>query len=328
MPSAAADSEMLEQRPHCDLGLSGEDRRRNGVGGEAEGGGVGVSGEGCYRHSGVWDLSSINTAIPPTIAHNICSVPVPIHRGYSDSRIWSASSNGQFSCRRAYIALNNQLEEAPSLEEHPIWIWKLGCHLRLKFFLWLIYHKSLTTNALRFDRHFAPNDLCPRCSTNREDLFHIFYNCPKAKMIWDVVISPSDSLALSLIDSSHWIERNLKQNFHNLLLPECPWPFIFLSTIWHIWKARNKKVFEDLEVDSEIVVNLVTNRGADAHPLAKILEDVRLLMRKPWNVTFRHIRRTANAVADSLAKLGHLSEIGTKIVWDEAPPGVWDTLEE
>lgn len=87
-----------------------------------------------------------------------------------------------------------------------------------------------------------------------EDENNIFKNCFKARQIWNKI----DQKNLNTSSTLHfnvWIDYNLKSkstyNQSNLGLS-----IVFVSTIWNIWKARNKLQFEnEVQFPGQIAIN-------------------------------------------------------------------------
>ncbi|KAF7830103.1 reverse transcriptase [Senna tora] len=109
-----------------------------------------------------------------------------------------------------------------------------------------------------------------------------------------------------LIDSSC---NRLEQN-------ECRW--LLLAEYWCNWKlgrlikigmehARSCNVQNMiLEADSLVVINMIKNGVEKDHPLFLIIADIReLAVKADWNITFSHILREGNRVANVLANIAH-----------------------
>jgi hypothetical protein len=72
-------------------------------------------------------------------------IPFSLNPQAEDKVVWAFSSNGTFSFKDAYI-LAKGLDPLISLTDLDCsLIWKSCTSLRIKFFLWLCFHKSLPT---------------------------------------------------------------------------------------------------------------------------------------------------------------------------------------
>ncbi|GKU91977.1 hypothetical protein SLEP1_g5773 [Rubroshorea leprosula] len=132
---------------------------------------------------------------------------------------------------------------------NDIWV---GCTERVKLFVWLLWRGKILTNSVRFERHMAPTPVCPRCEQSPETPLHLLRDCFYSRLVWQSAsLLPIDFFSLNF-DS--WLKRNAitprqKTNSPNL------WPFVFLATIWHLWKSRNKLVFEGQRIPPHLVAN-------------------------------------------------------------------------
>ncbi|KAK4480848.1 hypothetical protein RD792_011700, partial [Penstemon davidsonii] len=82
------------------------------------------------------------------------------------------------------------------------------------------------------------------------------------------------------------------------------------------WERRLPCII--LELDSEVVVKLIRHADTSQHPLGAVIEDCRRLLGMPWESKIVHTKRSGNACADALAKLGH--SIGREgHSWDSPP---------
>lgn len=73
-----------------------------------------------------------------------------------------------------------------------------------------------------------------------------------------------------------------------------------------------------VEMDSEVIVNLLQERSKEQDALATLLIDCRSLLQYFDNVSVIHVYREENKAADLLAEMGHQAEHGTTIL--QEPP--------
>ena len=84
---------------------------------------------------------------------------------------------------------------------------------------------------------------CVRCGANEESINHVFFECPPAIHVWALSNIPSNpaifptSSLFTNIDHLFW-RVFLKMEDHQ-----------FAWILWYIWKARNNKVFSNLDMD-------------------------------------------------------------------------------
>ncbi|XP_056695682.1 uncharacterized protein [Spinacia oleracea] len=83
--------------------------------------------------------------------------------------------------------------------------------------------------------------ICVRCYTSENHL-HLFRDCWESSIIWNYIFERTKVatvINLHLFFNASWrdwITYNLNQNR--------AWKVMFITSIWHVWIARNKTVFE------------------------------------------------------------------------------------
>ena len=140
-----------------------------------------------------------------------------------------------FTMRGAYAALNEHLSD-PSLAL----TWDSRVPKRVMIFGWLLVLDRLNTRQNLRKKHVLSYDTCPRCNSSVEYWEHLFFTCPAARRIWRRTgIRPRFSPVTEIFTTS----------LPNALPPSIR-PFVILLILWKIWDARNKKVFQDVEIDA------------------------------------------------------------------------------
>ena len=131
----------------------------------------------------------------------------------------------------------------PDIKELKVYSWKVQCPLNLRDFLWQILAGcvSVTTNLRKSG--LICDTCCAKCGVVEETINHMFFLCHPARQIWALSQIPTVPEDFPF-DS---IYANLDHLFWTI-------PFEFDSSsnpwiIWYIWKARNEKVFENLDKD-------------------------------------------------------------------------------
>jgi hypothetical protein len=62
-------------------------------------------------------------------------------------------------------------------------LWKSRIPLKIKIWLWLIWHNAIATKDNLIKRNWAGNLLCQFC-TEHETISHLFFGCLAAKFVW------------------------------------------------------------------------------------------------------------------------------------------------
>jgi len=119
-------------------------------------------------------------------------------------------------------------------------LWKTKLPLKIKIFLWMLYHDRVLTGDQLKIRKGKGSERCKYCG-KLETRNHIFFNCNIAQMIWVWV-------RVSL----RWFERPISiQNFEDIMginfgaVRDSSVFFILASVTWSLWKTRNNWVFNN-----------------------------------------------------------------------------------
>lgn len=133
--------------------------------------------------------------------------------------------------------------------------WYIKAPLKIRVFLWLFLKNKILTKDNLYKRGWRKGDkICQFCC-REESIQHLFFECPLAKLIWNVVIC-----ALNLKPFSNktqllgpWL-FGFDKNTKNLMMVG------ITAVIWAIWKTRNRACFDYvLPKDPTEVIFLVCN---------------------------------------------------------------------
>lgn len=90
------------------------------------------------------------------------------------------------------------------------------------------------------------------------------------------------------------------------------------------WHRRYRKV--ELFTDSLVALGLITKPHSSFHHYAAVVNGIKSLLQRNWDVTCHHLLREGNAAADHMAKMG-AGSTGPMVFFDEQPPGLTVVLE-
>ncbi|KAL7265055.1 hypothetical protein ACSBR1_002914 [Camellia fascicularis] len=188
---------------------------------------------------GGWDIFKLNSKLPREAIDLALKVHLPRFVTYPDTPHWHGSGSGDFSTASAYEMV--AIHEAENC--NWLWLWKLKLPQKIKGFVWLVLHGKLLSNSLRIKKGLTDIAECSRCGCQWKDIDHIFGDCPKAVIIWSSMgclewLSKDRHIPLTT-----WLESNLKNKPSSILDPT-----LFAVILWQIWKDRNKKVFDNVEL--------------------------------------------------------------------------------
>lgn len=136
-------------------------------------------------------------------------------------------------------------------------IWNKLVPLKVSSFSWRMMQDRIhmLINLLKrqtFNPHFSKE--CHLCSVSNEDFDRLFFNCGKAKVVWNKahrwfgINSMTEGVRLV-----HYVNHNnlADQNRRDV------WSLIWHCSVWHIWSSRNSKLFKGVNFDEhEIVVKI------------------------------------------------------------------------
>jgi hypothetical protein len=98
-----------------------------------------------------------------------------------DNFVWKLTTSGLFTVKSMYADLMNG---------HTVflrkYIWKLKVPLKVKIFMWFLYHKVILTKDNLAKRNWNGCKKCAFCDSE-ESINHLFFHCPFAKLIWRTI---------------------------------------------------------------------------------------------------------------------------------------------
>ncbi|KAF7811652.1 reverse transcriptase [Senna tora] len=166
------------------------------------------------------------------------------------------------------MALNDIDGMGTTVNGNLSWVWKIQCHARLKFFFWKLGHDGIACNGILASRNIPTDGLCPLCAVDFESPYHLFVDCNVTKLVWQA--GANNFKAFALNDFFGWLRENvLCSSISNDL--KIPHGTFFTYIMWHIWVARNKKVFFSNEAFSpSSIIHLAMARAAHLVPNSKL----------------------------------------------------------
>ncbi|KAF7811880.1 reverse transcriptase [Senna tora] len=237
----------------------------------------------------------------------------------NDIRVWKFDPRGVFSVQSAYKAIMSSKHR--SSVTNFGWIWKLSCHLRQKFFIWLCYRDALPHNTNLVRRGININAYCPRCGSLLKSIEHIFKSCPISIKFWDLarihVTSCLHFAVMRVVEFSHLV---IADNIASIRDSNGNWVMgfskflgggtILYAELWAIvygldlaYSAGGSKIV--VESDSLSAIALIIDLNTPvSHHLFPIISRCRSFLRVFEEINFSHKVREVNFCADALAKYG------------------------
>lgn len=97
------------------------------------------------------------------------------------------------------------------------------------------------TNEVRWRRKITGNPYCSHCLIEVETDIHVLRDCPKARMVREVLVKVEERGYFFSPNWYTWLLRNLMMGKRSSGRED--WAMVFGIAIWQIWKDRNKRVF-------------------------------------------------------------------------------------
>ncbi|CAN0866718.1 Putative ribonuclease H protein At1g65750 [Linum grandiflorum] len=156
--------------------------------------------------------------------------------------IWGLESSRKFTIRSAYLLIKD-LEDEPEVSRwKSVRRWQ-GPN-KIRHFLWLASHNRLLTNEERGRHHLTNQVICSFCSCNTESCIHVLRDCRFACSFWSRVLPQVITDTEINKESSGWLEDHIRHTAHSL---------VFGVGVWLLWRARNKRMFEQ-DIEDHVVV--------------------------------------------------------------------------
>ncbi|KAJ4790703.1 RNA-directed DNA polymerase (reverse transcriptase)-related family protein [Rhynchospora pubera] len=189
-----------------------------------------------------WDIIYYNTQNCRNMHFMLVDIDI-------NSGAWKWTSNGIYSTNSAYHILSNT---GVTSSFHPT-LWKIKAPPRVKIFLWLLILDRLLTQKNLLVRGWPTGSTCPSCNSGLlESSEHLFLQCHYATNVWSLL---QIHLRLPFL---HFAQDNLTFCLTHRNLRIKNWDIIWAATTWKLWKARNKRIFQDLETPPHLILKEIT----------------------------------------------------------------------
>jgi hypothetical protein len=153
-----------------------------------------------------------------------------------DGLIWDLEPSGRFSSRSLYRLMTSPGEVDVRMKS----IWGEKLPLKIKIFLWMMWHDRVQTGEQLKRRKGKGSEFCKYCG-KLETLDHLFFNCPISQLLWVWVrISMRwGQRPISLTNYQDMMDYGEVDRSKSVNL------FIIASISWSVWKTRNDWVFNN-----------------------------------------------------------------------------------
>lgn len=211
--------------------------------------------------TGLWKVDLIAGRFRYAAAMAIISNIRPPTQGRGTNRlIFSLSSNGLYSVKKAYASLYTKLSHQLSgglgvNDQRLTRLWKHIWHAgqlppRLRVFLWKLAHSAIPLGKVMSSRLRRGDPICQMCGQEEEDALHLAMLCSFSRSVW---------LGRRLAIRTDRFGPNIQRALIDLMemVPEPLWEEVGL-TLWAIWRSRNNLVFQGKQPSFEGFCSFIT----------------------------------------------------------------------
>jgi hypothetical protein len=100
---------------------------------------------------------------------------------------WKWSKSGNFTVKSVYKHVCGC-----GRDESFRYLWKSKIPLKIKVWLWLIWHNAIATKDNLLKRNWSGDSICQFCN-EQETTNHLFFGCSAAKFVWSAVATAINS---------------------------------------------------------------------------------------------------------------------------------------
>lgn len=171
-----------------------------------------------------------------------------------DSIIWKWTADGKYSVASAYeCQFQGAMTTFPAAK-----VWKAATEPKCRFFAWLVLHNRVLTADNMAKRNWPCNTTCSLCQSQQETTAHITTECDFTKETWTKIAAgcnmPGYSEMAVSKNPADWVRiaisvGNKKEKKRRL--------GILFSFWWHIWKERNRRIFNNDQQPCGRIVEII-----------------------------------------------------------------------
>ncbi|KAG7552559.1 Ribonuclease H-like superfamily [Arabidopsis thaliana x Arabidopsis arenosa] len=205
--------------------------------------------------SNFWNVDLLQAIFDPEDVALISALPVGAPTK-EDTLGWHFTKSGKYTVKSGYHATRldtsgtNVSFMGPDITPLKAYSWQVQCPPKIRHFLWQILTGCVPVTENLRKRGVNCDVGCSRCGAPEETINHTLFQCHPARQIW----------ALSQIPTvmGNFPTESIFANMDHLFwrVPSEFYSSAFPWIIWYIWKARNEKIFENVDSDPLEVLRL------------------------------------------------------------------------
>ncbi|GMJ02408.1 hypothetical protein like AT4G29090 [Hibiscus trionum] len=225
----------------------------------------------------VWKEELILSVFNTTDAEDILSIPIA-NQVTSDRQVWCEEQTGIYTVKSGYKKLIPAVHMRNEDKEVLRKLWKSKCPSKVNIQCWKFIKNFVPTKANLCHKRVTNNVVCARCNLEPEDSIHVIRNCWFAKEVWKGMNFQTTYPIPTpfLHDLPAWLNSLLDHfgttNYEGILF-----------TIWALWHARNKFVFENITQKPEDVITWVKSYLLELGIISARMQHRQSVDMKPWS---------------------------------------------
>ncbi|GKU94470.1 hypothetical protein SLEP1_g7966 [Rubroshorea leprosula] len=186
---------------------------------------------------------------------------VKMSPGSADKWEWTHSTDREYSTATAYAILTKQRREEEEAEMYKR-VWNPSIPTKVAAFNWKVLLDRIPAKLNLFKRGVIKEReerKCVLCEEEEEDSSHLFLKCKIAKWLWracanwwGIKVELQNECKRTFQLFGAWTKKSHKRE---------GWDCIWNAVIWSVWMARNKKIFDSVEVNLIKLLELIQLRS-------------------------------------------------------------------
>ncbi|XP_031099854.1 uncharacterized protein LOC116004057 [Ipomoea triloba] len=181
-----------------------------------------------------WDQEILKDIFQPNDVERILSIP--ISHDYEDSWYWYGDPRGCYTVKQGYRRICGEVMNEPATFDKWLPMWKIKAPPKWKAFLWRAIKDVLPTTTNLILKRVDVLPTCPMCGQSHENTMHSLVLCDFSKLVWHEASLPISSVGGG--DTfADWFSNVMSLLTDEQLL-------LVVATLYHIWTARNRAVWE------------------------------------------------------------------------------------
>nr|XP_027067776.1 uncharacterized protein LOC113693433 [Coffea arabica] len=223
-----------------------------------------------------WNRPVVFSTFNSEDAGKILKIPIS-WTGKEDSNFWIHSGSRQYIVRSVYKEMTNKEVQdtssrgsldnpSGSLGGRMGWkhLWNLNVKQKIKVFIWKCMNNALPVRELIYDRTKLGEPICTGCGEGEETVEHLLFHCKNAEQVWNISPVQWEGAADQRGCFRRWWSALLGTRARQGGLEHI---CLTANSLWHLWKARNERVFKEknklpLQVIQKVMQEWMEHREA------------------------------------------------------------------